>query len=232
MRSTARTISTALIAAGRAVRRINTDGYLEIEVAEFDRQPCGGTHVHDVREIERIAFTRVKGTRLELRCGPEAEAVERQMAQAALSLLGDLETDVAGFAGRAAGASGRGASGAGGPAALREEVAEARIARALTRPRQVRLGEERLELYAIDLEMIESKQAPRLLKPAQGAGRVFLCLCAGRTLTIISGSAALPAGAWWPASRRTTRSTAVGAPQWLSAAPCPRTRRWTPCSMS
>ena len=76
-------------------------GTLEIEVADFDRQPCGGTHVHDVREIERIAFTRVKGARLELRCGPEAEAVGRQMAQAALSLLGDLETDVAGFAGRA-----------------------------------------------------------------------------------------------------------------------------------
>src|SRR5690348_3864617 len=38
----------ALIAAGRAVRRIDTDGYLEIEVEGYDRQPCGGTHVHDV----------------------------------------------------------------------------------------------------------------------------------------------------------------------------------------
>jgi Ser-tRNA(Ala) deacylase AlaX len=183
-----------MIAAGRGVRRIDTDGYLEIEVAEFDRQPCGGTHVHDVREIGRIAFTRVKGTRLELRCGPEAEAVGRQMAQAALSLLGDLETDVAGFAGRAQAVVAEARAARPALAALREEVAEARVARALGGPRRVRLGEERLELYAIDLEMIESKQAPRLLKPAQGAGRVFLCLCAGRTLTIISGSAALPAG--------------------------------------
>ena len=184
-----------MIAAGRGVRRIDTDGYLEIEVAGFDRQPCGGTHVHDVREIERIAFTRVKGARLELRCGPEAEVVGRQMAQAALSLLGDLETDVAGFAGRAQAVVAEARAARVGLAALRDEVAEARVRQALTRPRRARLGDEPLELFAIDLAMIESKQAPRLLKPAQGAGRVFLCLCAGRTLTIISGSAALPAGA-------------------------------------
>jgi misacylated tRNA(Ala) deacylase len=186
----------ALIAAGRPVRRIDTDGYLEIEVEGYDRQPCGGTHVHDVAEVERIAFTRVKGNRLELRCGPQAEQVERQMAAAVLGLQGELETDLTSFAERVRHLLGEYRTQRAALFALREEAAAARIARALAAPQVVTTADGgTANLYAIDLELLESKQLPRLLKPAQGAGRVFCCLCAGRNLAVISGSPALPAQA-------------------------------------
>jgi Ser-tRNA(Ala) deacylase AlaX len=187
----------ALIAAGRAVRRIDTDGYLEIEVAEFDRQPCGGTHVHDVAEIERIAFTRVKGNRLELRCHAQARQVERQMAEAVLGTLGEMETDVAGFGARVAAQAAEVRAARTALYALREEAAVNRIERALGEPLAgVSPDGTLVNIYAVDLAEIESKALPRLLKPAQAPGRVFLCLCAGRNLSVVSGSPVLPAGAF------------------------------------
>jgi hypothetical protein len=49
-------------------------------------------------------------------------------------------------------------------------------------------------VYALDLELVDSKQVPRLLKAAQGSGRVFLCVSAGRNLVVVSGAPGLPAG--------------------------------------
>src|SRR5690349_6896423 len=76
----------AMIRAGRPVRRINTDGYLEIEVADYDRQPCGGTHVADIAEIEQIVLIYVRRNRLEFLIGEEARTQAALMQQAALDL--------------------------------------------------------------------------------------------------------------------------------------------------
>ena len=212
----------ALLAAGRAVRRIDTDGYLEIEVAGYDRQPCGGTHVHDVAEIGRIAFTRVKGNRLELCCGPAADAVAGQMAGAVLSLLGDLETDVAGVAGRVQHLLAETRAQKAALFALRDEVAAARLERALAAPQAgAAPGAPPWDLYTVDLEMIESKQLPRLLKAAQGPGRVFLCLCAGRNLAVFSGSPVAPAAALVAAVRERYRLSGGGSAAFAQCGPLP-----------
>jgi Ser-tRNA(Ala) deacylase AlaX len=212
----------ALIAAGRAVRRIDTDGYLEIEVADYDRQPCGGTHVHDVAEIERIAFTRVKGNRLELQCAAQARAVDRQMAGAVLGTLGELETDVDGFEAQIHRLAAEARTQRGALFALREEVAQARLDRALGAPHTAATpAGQAVELYALDLELLESKQVPRLLKPAQGPGRVFLCLCAGRNLAVISGSPALPAGAFVNSLKARYGISGGGSPAFAQCGPLP-----------
>jgi Ser-tRNA(Ala) deacylase AlaX len=212
----------AFIAAGCAVRRIDTDGYLEIEVADYDRQPCGGTHVHDVAEIERIAFTRVKGNRVELQCAAQARAVDRQMAGAVLGALAELETDVAGFGGQVRRLAADTRTQRAALFALREEVAQARVDRALRAPHTVATPAGQLvELYAVDLELLESKQVPRLLKPAQGPGRVFLCLCAGRNLAVISGSPALPAGAFVNTLKARYGVSGGGSPAFAQCGPLP-----------
>ena len=211
-----------LIAAGRGVRRIDTDGYLEIEVADYDRQPCGGTHVHDVAEIERIAFTRVKGNRLELQCAAQARAVDRQMAGAVLGTLGELETDVAGFESQVDRMAAEARAQRGALFALREEVAQARLDWALRAPHTAATpAGQPVELYALDLELLESKQVPRLLKPTQGPGRVFLCLCAGRNLAVISGSPALPAGAFVNSLKARYGISGGGSPAFAQCGPLP-----------
>jgi|GEM_PF-369665 len=183
-----------LILAGRPVQRIDTDGYLEIAVAGYDRQPCGGTHVRNIAEIQQIAFTRVKGQRLELCCATAAAAVQRQMATAALELAGDLETDVEGFGARVRALRAETQAQKSALFRLGEEVATARVDRALHTPQTIQTPQgTAVSVYTVELEMVESKNLPRLLKPVQALGRVFLCLCAGRNLTVISGSPDLPA---------------------------------------
>lgn len=212
----------ALIAAGRAVRRIDTDGYLEIEVADYDRQPCGGTHVQDAAEIERIAFTRVKGNRVELQCAAQARAVDRQMAGAVLGALGELETDVAGFGAQVHRLAADARANRAALFALREEVAQARLDRALRAPHTAATPDgQPVELYPLDLELLESKQVPRLLKPVQGPGRVFLCLCAGRNLAVISGSPALAAGAFVNSLKLRYGVSGGGSPAFAQCGPLP-----------
>ena len=214
----------ALIAGGRTVRRIDTDGYLEIEVADFDRQPCGGTHVHDVGEIGRVALTRVRGNRLEIVCGAAAQAVERQTAAAVLGALGDLETDLGGFGARVAALHTEVKAGRAALFALREEVAAARVERALAAPQAASAPDgSALQLYTLDLDLIESKQVPRLLKAAQGPGRVWLVLCAGRNLVVISGSPSLPAGALVGALRARYGINGGGSPTSAQCGPLPDT---------
>jgi Ser-tRNA(Ala) deacylase AlaX len=184
-----------LIRTGRAVRRINTGGYLEIEVDRYDRQPCGGTHVSNVGEIEVIALTRVRRNRLEFQVAEGARQVQQQMAAAVLALAPDLDADVAGFGAKVRAAWDDLKAARAALYALREEVAEARIARALAASPAVTLpGDPPVAVYALDLEGIDSKQVPRLLKNAQGPGRLFLCLSAGRNLVVVSGAPGVPAG--------------------------------------
>ncbi|HUS17365.1 MAG TPA: alanyl-tRNA editing protein [Chloroflexia bacterium] len=212
----------ALIAAGRPVQRIDTDGYLEIVVEAYDRQACGGTHVRDVSEIGHLAFTRVKGSRLELLCGPQANVATRQMAAATLGLLGPLETDLAGFAPRVQELLQETAAQKAALFALREEVATARVARALETPHEVGGPEQTgLELYVVDLSMVESKALPRLLKPAQAPGRVFLCLCAGRNLVVVSGTSRLPAAAVVAALKTRYGLSGGGSPAVAQCGPLP-----------
>jgi alanyl-tRNA synthetase len=184
-----------LIRAGCAVRRINTDGYLEIEVDRYDRQPCGGTHVSNVDQIEVIALTRVRRNRLEFQVAEAARQVQQQMAAAVLSLAPELETDVTGFGPKARAAWDELKAARATLHALREEVAEARIVRALAAPPAAILpADSPVAVYSLDLEGIDSKQVPRLLKGAQGPGRLFLCLSAGRNLVVVSGAPTYPAG--------------------------------------
>ncbi len=184
-----------LIRTGCAVRRINTDGYLEIEVDHYDRQPCGGTHVCNVSEIEVIALTRVRRNRLEFQVAEGARGMQGQMAAAVLALAPDLDSDVAGFGAKARAALDELKTARATLHALREEVAEARVARALaTPPAATFAGDPPVAVYALDLEGTDSKQVPRLLKGVQGPSRLFLCLSAGRNLVVISGAPSHPAG--------------------------------------
>lgn len=184
-----------LIRSGRAVRRINTGGYLEIEVDRYDRQPCGGTHVCNVSEIEGIALTRVRRNRLEFQVAEGARQVQQQMAAAVLALAPEMDAEVAGFGAKTRAAWDELKAARAALYALREEVAEARIARALAAPPAATLpGDPPVAVYALDLEGTDSKQVPRLLKSAQGPGRLFLCLSGGRNLVVVSGAAGVAAG--------------------------------------
>lgn len=184
-----------MIRTGRAVRRLNTGGYLEIEVDGYDRQPCGGTHVADIAEIEQILLTTVRRNRLEFVIAADARAQATLMQEAALDLAPDLETDPAGFGAKARAAWEELKAARAALHALREEVAAARITRALAAaPARTLDKDGPVAIYTLDLELIDSKQVPRLLKGAQGPGRVFLCLSAGRNLVVVSGAPALPAG--------------------------------------
>jgi alanyl-tRNA synthetase len=185
----------ALIATGRPVRRINTDGYLQIEVEAYDLQPCGGTHVADVAEIGVLVLTRVRRNRLEFQVGEQARQVTRQMAAAVLGLAPDLDADVAVFPAKVRAVWEELKTARVALHALREEVAEARVLRALAAPPAATLATEPpVAVYTLDLEGIDSKQVPGLLKRAQGPGRLFLCLSAGRNLVVVSGAPSHPAG--------------------------------------
>jgi hypothetical protein len=117
------------------------------------------------------------------------------MAAAVLSLAPDLETDVAGLGAKAHAAWDELKAARAALYALREEVAGARIARARAAPPAATFpADPPVAIYPLDLEGIDSKQVPRLLKGAQGPGRLFLCLSAGRNLVVISGAPSHPAG--------------------------------------
>ena len=109
-----------------------------------------------------------------------------------LGTQGELETDLAGFAGRVRQLHLSG--GRNGPRCLpcakkwRRRASRGRWKR---RARWNSQADRRISTRWI-WKGSSLKRVPRLLKPAQGPGRVF-CLSAGRNLAVISGSPALPA---------------------------------------
>jgi hypothetical protein len=110
------------------------------------------------------------------------------LAAGVLGLLADLETDVSGFGSRVTRLLAETRTARTELHTLREEAARHRITAAAANVTPD-------SPIAIDLPMVEAKVLPRLLKPVQGPGRVFVCLLAGRNLSIVSGSSALLANA-------------------------------------